>query len=310
MLRGSLRGLIHLSETITRKSWMKQLMMWTTGDKPVKLPLARVLPSFRFESLTRDSDVRFYTGFIITNIFKTIFEHLLQKATNMNYWDGPRKTYFSPELDGMLSAYLRMRWGPSRKLTLEQEFFLVLIKLRVGLLQYDLAHRIGISPSKVSQIFITWIKLLSKELSVLIVWPSQGQVRRTIPECFRRLYPKVHVIIDCTEVFTETSLSLEVQCLLYSDYKHHTTAKILIGITPNGSVSYVSTEYGGRTSDVHIVWNSNFMQFLEPHDEITVASRSKQILSWYNAAYAFPPVRQQGYKCDNQTWTKPLQSRM
>ena len=129
-----------------------------------------MLPSFRFESLTRDSDVRFYTGFINTDIIKTIFEHLLLKATNMNYWNGPRKTYFSPELDAMLSAYPRMRQGPSRKLTLEQEFLLILIKLRVGLLQYDLAHRFGISPGKVSQIFITWIKLLSKELSVLIVW--------------------------------------------------------------------------------------------------------------------------------------------
>ena len=77
----------------------------------------------------RDSDVRFYTGFINTDIFKTIFEHLLPKATDMNYWDGPMKTSFSPELDAMLSAYPRMRRGPSQKLTLEQEFFLVLIKL-------------------------------------------------------------------------------------------------------------------------------------------------------------------------------------
>ena len=30
----------------------------------------------------------------------------------------------------------------------------------------------------------------------------------------------------------------------------------------------VSNAYGGRTSDVHIVRNSNFLQFLEPRDEV------------------------------------------
>ena len=186
-------------------------------------PINNVSPSFRFEDLTRDSDVRFYTGFINTEIFKTIFNHLLPKTRNMTYWDGHKKTSFLSEVDRTLSPFPPMRRGPSRKLTLEQEFFLVVVKLRVGLLQHDLAHRFQISVGKVSQIFITWIKLLSKELGVLIVWPSKGQVRRTLPDCFKKLYPNVRVIIDCTEIFTETPSSLEVQCLLWSEYKHHTT---------------------------------------------------------------------------------------
>ena len=32
---------------------------------------------------------------------------------------------------------------------------------------------------------------MSKELSVLIVWPSRQQVKKTLPSCFRKLYPKL-----------------------------------------------------------------------------------------------------------------------
>ena len=149
-----------------------------------------------------------------------------------------------------------------RKLTLEQEFLLVLMKLRLSLLTKDLAFRFQVSPSLVSRIFTTWIKLMAKELAVLTIWPSSQQVRVTLPESFKRLYPKTRTIIDCSEVFMETPSSLEAQACLWSDYKHHCTVKFLICITPNGSVSWVSPVYGGRTSNVHIVRNSdNFVKY-------------------------------------------------
>ena len=44
-------------------------------------------------------------------------------------------------------------------------------KIRLKLLNEDLVFRFRISNGKVSQIFITWIKLLSKELPVLVIWP-------------------------------------------------------------------------------------------------------------------------------------------
>ena len=63
--------------------------------------------------------------------------------------------------------------GPERKLRLEQEILLTLMKLRLALLTIDLGFRFHVSATTVSSIFITWIKLMSKELtSVLSVWPS------------------------------------------------------------------------------------------------------------------------------------------
>ena len=95
-----------------------------------------------------------------------------------------------PEIDPEKLNYTASKSGPSRKLSLETKCFLVLMKLRLDLLQTDLAYRFDISPGKVSQIFITWIKLVSKQLGVLIIWPSKSQVRKTLPHCFKKLYPE------------------------------------------------------------------------------------------------------------------------
>ena len=52
------------------------------------------------------------------------------------------------------------------------------MKLQLDLLQTDLAsYRFDVSPGweEVSQILITWIKLLSKQLGMLTIWPSKSQ---------------------------------------------------------------------------------------------------------------------------------------
>ena len=59
-----------------------------------------------------------------------------------------------------------------KKLSLEQEFPLIMIKLRLGLLKGDLAWRFQVSDNTVLKFITTWTKILSKEFSCLIIWPS------------------------------------------------------------------------------------------------------------------------------------------
>jgi len=51
-------------------------------------------------------------------------------------------------------------------------------------------------------------------------------------------------------------------------YKHHNTIKILVGITPQGTISYVFEAWGGRVSDKFITENCDFLDKLIPGDMV------------------------------------------
>ena len=82
------------------------------------------------------------------------------------------------------------------------------------------------------------------------------------------IWKKVTVIIDCFEVFIDRPTNLMARAQTFSNYKHHNTAKILIGITPQGTISFVSEAWGGRTSDKFQAENCGILKNLLPGDLI------------------------------------------
>ena len=155
-------------------------------------------------------------------------------------------------------------------LSQKDEFLLTLMKLRLGSTSADLVQRFGIGTTTVSNVFTTWIKILSKELGFLVYNPSKDVVKiQTLPAKFKKPgYSNVRHILDCTEIFIETPSNPTVRAAPWSDYKHHNTAKLLVSITPNGAFNFVSKAWGDRTSDVNVTRESSFYDTCEPYDEV------------------------------------------
>ena len=112
-----------------------------------------------------------------------------------------------------------------------------------------------------SKYFSTWIFLLQKELKILNPFTVRDVIDRIMPSAFKMKYPSVRVIIDCTEVFIQRSSSLINQSLTFSNYKHHTTIKFIVGITPSGVISFVSEGWSRKTSDRQITIESGLNWF-------------------------------------------------
>jgi hypothetical protein len=163
---------------------------------------------------------KFYTGFDSYDIFCAVLDFLKPEVYSLNYWGSKISTVVDST----------KKRGRARTLNVDEEFFLVLIRLRCAFPVEDLGVRFNISSSSISRILITWYDFLHIQFRALPNWSSKKIVVETMPNCFKELYPNTRVIIDCTEIFTEMPTSYRSQSATFSNYKHHNTAKALIGI--------------------------------------------------------------------------------
>ena len=148
-----------------------------------------------------------------------------------------------------------------KKLSLEDHMLVVLMKLKLGLLNKDLAVRFDISTSRMSKIFRSLVPLVATHMTNLIVWPDHGTIRRHLPQSFKKNFKDCVCIIDCidcSEIFIERPKNLTARAQTWSNYKHNNTSKYLIGITPAGAISFLSLGSGGRVSYKQITKESGF----------------------------------------------------
>jgi hypothetical protein len=87
-----------------------------------------------------------------------------------------------------------------------------------------------------------------------------------MPQQFSNSYPTTRVILDATEIFIEQPNLPEFQQMTFSNYKNHNTFKGLVGISPDGVITFVSSLFPGCISDKELTRRSGILDLLEPGD--------------------------------------------
>ena len=197
-----------------------------------------------------------YTGLTREKLL-LVFGFVKEKAKSIRYWRGTVDTCQSQ----------RRKRNCSRALSSWEEYVLTLVRTRKGFDVRFLADTFGISHCQVSRIYNTWATFLSLELSFLVPWPTQAQMSAKLPKWFAK-FSNVRVIVDCMELYIQKPHLPSSQKISWSSYKHSNTAKVLVGITPCGVISFVSTLWSGTISDKEIFRRSGIIQMLQEGDGV------------------------------------------
>ena len=187
--------------------------------------------------------------------FWNLYKFLGPAKFNLKYW-GSRKKDFT---------------GRNCKLSIPEQLFITLMRLRRGFNLMTLAHFYDVSEYLIRTVFTTWIMLMFHHFKDLRyrMFPERQAFRDNLPKVFR-FFKNIRASIDCTEFKCEMPRNYSQQGNLYSSYKSHCTMKCLIAVNPNGAACFVSDLFEGSINDVEIFQKCGLMEHINPNDAFLV----------------------------------------
>lgn len=207
---------------------------------------SNILRFFSTELLQTDEQaVMYYTGLESYQKFNLVLQTLMPMANNLKY-----------------------RWSRVLSLSVEDQFLILLIKLRCNKPDYEISKMFGISKTEVSNIFVTWVNFVHDMWSLIDIWPSRELVNFYMPQTFRKHHPSTRIVIDGTEIPIQKPSQPNDQRASFSQYKHKNTLKFLVASSPGGLITYCSPAYAGSVSDRQIVERSRLLQSCNQGDSI------------------------------------------
>jgi len=119
--------------------------------------------------------MQFYTGLDSVDVFTGVLASLEPAAHKLKY------LYAAPTLD------------------VRNQLLLTLIKLRLYITNFQLGRMFEVTQLEVYNIFVTWVKFMSKQWRKINIWPERDTVRHFAPTDFKTRFPTTRAIFDGTE---------------------------------------------------------------------------------------------------------------
>ncbi|XP_031549228.1 uncharacterized protein LOC116286789 [Actinia tenebrosa] len=154
-------------------------------------------------------------------------------------------------------------------LSFEDQIFLTLMKLRQNYTNLHLAQLFSCSHSTISNIIITFVHVLHELLfkDIMTTIPSRDKNKLSAPSSFSQ-FISCRIVIHCTDIECAAPGLMSQQSLTYSSYRGMNSFKVLVGVAPNGVITFVSNCYPGSISDKEIVKQSGLINHMQTGDLI------------------------------------------
>ncbi|CAH3142163.1 unnamed protein product, partial [Pocillopora meandrina] len=121
-----------------------------------------------------------------------------------------------------------------QSISFEEQIFITLMKVRQNYTNLHLAQLFNCSVSTIANIVTTFIHVLHSILFIDLMAsiPSRDKNKLQFGSC--------RVVIDCTDIEIATPGLMSQQNATYSNYRGMHSFKVIVGVAPNGVITYVS----------------------------------------------------------------------
>ena len=101
------------------------------------------------------------------------------------------------------------------------------------------------------------------------MFPERKAFKQKMPAVLKK-FKNICCIIDCADFFCEVPRDYGRQGNTWSSYKHHTTMKCLIAISPTGGACFISDLFEGSIDDVKHFKESGILEYIQPGNSLLV----------------------------------------
>ena len=195
---------------------------------------------YSVQSLSHDV-LRMETGLPTKEVFDIVVKYVVRFKDNIRYYS---------------------RWKVE-SINLEDEVLITLMKLKQNYTNLHLAQLFSCSVSTIST-FVHVLHATSFD-DLMKTIPSRDKNKSCSPSSFSH-FSSCRIAIDCTDVEIAVPRLMSKQSATYSSYRGMNSFKALVGVAPNGVITYVSDLFPGSVSDKVIVQKSGLLRHFVADD--------------------------------------------